>query len=876
MKAWWSKLRAVSRTRRIDTDLRAEMDAHLQMEAEANLERGMTASKALEVARRSFGNQTIIRESSRESWTFSGLETVLQDLRYGIRAIRRSPAFAFTAVSIIALGIGATTAAFTLLDHVLLRPLPFAQPDRLVMLYETQPANGVPRTQTSPPNFLDWRAMSSSFDSMGAYISIFFPVNLSGHGEPLRLDSALVNADVFKTLGVPPAAGRLFTADDDRVGGENVVVLSHGLATTLFGSAQAAVGQTVGLDNQANTIVGVMPANFAFPSRDAQLWRPYRFTPAMLLSRSNHLLYAVARLRSGMALAQARADMDVIAGRLQRAYPRENARSNIAVVEMRDIMSPKSRMLVVGVFGAAFCLMLIACTNLANLLFARALVRRHEMAVRVAIGAGRWRLFRQLLTESLIFAFSGGVLGLVLAAIGTPLLARLVPAALPIGATPEMDWRVFDFAAALSVVTSMAFGVAPALHSCRRADLLALRSRRAMGGRTERVRSALVLAEVVGTVMLLVGVGLLVKALWRVQANDPGFRTEGVLTLRTALPMPKYGAAEARREFYARVLSGARTLPGVTAAAYTSYQPMEFASGRSPVLVPGVADELVSAPEAIVHFVTPDFFEALQIPMRHGRSFNDRDDRAAPFVAVISESLAERLWPSQDPIGRGLKSMGFDRTVVGVAEDISVRSMEEPSDAQIYFPAEQLATTSTYYAPKDLLIRTSGDPSALAPAVRRIVHDVDPAQAVSNVRTLEEIIFSQTAPRRDQLLVLGTFAAIAFVLAGIGIHGLLSFSVSARTQEVGVRVALGAARGTILRMFLHQGLVLGAAGVVVAVPLAYIAARAMTAILFGVEPGDPLIYSGAAGLAMLMTLAGSLRPAVRAATIDPAITIRSE
>jgi predicted permease len=361
-----------------------------------------------------------------------------------------------------------------------------------------------------------------------------------------------------------------------------------------------------------------------------------------------------------------------------------------------------------------------------------------------------------------------------------------------------------------------------------------------------------------------------------VQAIDPGFRAEGVMTLRTALPMPKYREPAARRDFYSRVLTASRALAGVSAAAYTSYQPMEGTSGRFPVLVPGVADDPLSAPQAIVHFVTPDFFHTLGIPIRRGRSLADRDDGQAPFVAVISESLANRLWPGQDPIGRGLQVMRFERTVVGVAGDIAVRSLEHASDAQIYFPSEQLATTSTYYAPKDLLVRSTGDPTALAPALRRIVHDVDPSQAVSDVRTLEDIVALQTSPRRDQLFVLATFAAIAILLAAVGIHGLLSFTVSSRTQEVGVRVALGAARSGILRMFLRQGLALGIAGIVVALPLAYAAARGMRSLLFGVEPGDPLIYALAGSLALFMILAGSLRPAIRAATIDPAVTIRTE
>jgi predicted permease len=658
MREWWSKLRTLVSRDRLDEDLRAELETHLQMEVEARRDRGMSENAALEAARRQFGNRTRIEEASREAWMFIWFETLIHDVRYGFRVLRRSPGFALTAVLVIALGVGANTAAFTLLDHVLLRPLPFNEPQRLVTLYESQPSNGIPRTQTSPPNFIDWRDMSSSFDSMGAYFSILFAVNLSGQGDPMRLDTAIVNSDVFRTLAVRPEAGRVFTAEDDRQGAANIVVLSHSLATVLYGGSEPAVGQTISLDNQPHTIVGVMPPTFAFPSRNAQLWRPLRFSPLLMAMRSNHVLYAVARLRSGVSLDEARADMDVIAKRLQQAYPKDNAKSEIGVVMMRDMMSPQSRQLVLAVFGASFCLMLIACTNLANLLFARALVRRQEVAVRIAIGAARHRLLHQLLTETLLLALAGGGIGLLFAAGTTPLLARLVPAALGLGAVPEVNWRVFGFAAALVVFTSIAFGVGPALQSYRTSDSQALRSRAGAGNRGGRLRSALVLAEVAGTVTLLVVAGLLVKALLRVQALDPGFRTEGILTLRTALPSPKYAPTAVRRAFYSQVISEARALPGVTAAAYVTYHPMEATSGRLDVLAPGVADDPLSAPQAIIHFVTPGFFETLGIPITAGRDFTDQDHATSPSVAVISESLAQRLWPGQDAIGRRVASCG--------------------------------------------------------------------------------------------------------------------------------------------------------------------------------------------------------------------------
>ena len=881
MRETWAKLRAAFLRRRLDADLGDEMDAHFQMELEAQLERGLGQNEALHAARRGFGNHTTIRESSREAWMFTRLETFWQDIRYALRVFRRSRGFAFTAVLVMTLGIGATTAAFTLLDYVLLRPLPFADPERLVVLHQTDLADGASRELASPPNLLDWRAMGRSFDSMGAYVAAPLPVNLSGHGTPQRLDTTLADADVFRTLGVQPVAGRLFSEEESRVPGATVVLLSHPLALSLFSTPADAIGRTLSLDNRPHTIVGVMPRGFVFPRQETALWRPLPLSaPALQANRSNHVLLGVARLGDGVSIEQARSEMDVVAGQLQRAYPKDNAKAGIGVVDLRGLLSPQSRTLVVAIFAAALCLLLIACTNLANLLYARAIGREHEVHVRVAVGAARGRVLRQLLTENLALATLGGALGAALAVSASPLLARLVPSSLPFEGTPDIDLRILIFAIIATLSTTIIFGVGPAWRLSRLANLQALRLRTAAGPGTQRLRTALVLVEVTGTVVLLVGAGLLVKALWRVEAIDTGFRTDGVVTLRTALPMPKYGEAGVRRDFYARVLSEARKLPGVTAAAYASYQPMEPFSGRFTVVVPGLADDPQTAPGAVVEFVTPDFFAALDIAVRRGRTVTDADGSDSPPVAIISESLANTLWPARDPIGQRVNvwSAG-ERTVVGVVENIAVRNVEQTTRSeahQIYFPFEQLGKTNAYYAPKDLLVHTAGDPASLVPALRRIIQNVDPEQAVSNVRLLEEVVSDQTADRRDQVIVLGLFSAIAFLLSITGIYGLLAFMVAARTQELGVRVALGAARGTILGMFLRQGLTLGIGGILLAMPLSYAAARGLGALLFGVDPGDPVVYGASALVALVMTLAGSLRPAMRASNLNPAFTSRGE
>jgi predicted permease len=645
-------------------------------------------------------------------------------------------------------------------------------------------------------------------------------------------------------------------------------ILSHSVATSLFGTAMNAVGKTIRLDTRPVVVSGVMPPGFAFPSRDTDLWLPLKSWD----NRRNQMLGVVGRLRPDVSLARARADLEVISKQLERGYPGENKGIGIGMVRLRDDLSPQSRILVIAVFGAASCLLLIACTNLANLLFARFLGLQHEIAVRFAIGAARERLLRQLLTESLVLAIVGGAFGMLLTVAAIPALRVLVPGGLPMAATPDVNWRVFGFAAVLTGLTSVLFGTGPAWRSSREGDLSGLRSRSASGGGTARVRGVLVLAEVAGTVTLLVGAGLLLKAMWRVESVDPGFRADGVLSLRTALPIAT--PLERLHEFYSRVLTGARALPGVTSVGYVSFLPMTFIGGNFPVSVPGQTQARET--RAHTRFVTPGYFATLQIPLLHGRDIDERDSANAPLVAVISRSLADRFWPGQNPIGRQIILGGASRSVVGVVGDVAVRGLETSSLPQIYFSSDQVPPGLAFYAPKDLVIRANASPMTLVPAVRRIIHEANPDQAISDVQLLDDLVAAQTATRRAQLRVLGGFAGIAFLLAAVGIRGLISFAASARTREVGVRIALGAARADILRMFLRQGLLLAAGGVAAGLPLAFLVGRAIKSLLFGVEPGDPAIYASAAVLALAMALAGSLRPAIRAAAVDPVISIRGQ
>ncbi len=796
-----------------------------------------------------------------------------QDLRYTARTLARAPGFTLTAILVVALGVGANTAVFTVTDFVLIRPLPFPQPERLVKLWERLP--GYTEMELSPATYRDWRRMSHSFEAMGAYTTN--SMNLVGEGDPERLVAAAVTSDLFPLLGSQPMAGRTFTSNDERNGAPGKALLSYALWQALFGGEIGVIGRKVILDGAPYTVIGIMPRDFHFPSRTVDLWTALQLPNDAFEDRNNNYLDAIARLRPGVTPDAARAEMAVITAQLEHQYPRENKEHGATVNRLRDEVSDSSRLMIEALAGAAICVLLIACANLANLLLACGIARQKELAVRAAVGAGRERLVRQLVTESLVLAAFGGALGVVGALGAIPLLARLVPTSLPIAETPTADWRVLTFAALVTLVTGIAFGVIPALRAGR-ADLSGLREGvRAGGGRRERLRSALVIAEVMASVVLLVSAGLLMRALWKLQATNPGFRTDGVLTLRTWLPSKYEEAPAAREGFYRQVLSGVRQLPGVSGAAYISFVPMTVGGGIWPVSIDQEILDRAASHSASLRFVTPDFFATMGIPLHLGRDVSEADAADRQFVAVVSQSFIRRYWPDQNPLGRHFRFGNHDRMVVGVVGDVRVRGLDRSSEPQVYLPYKQSdGVYMGFYGPKDLVLRSSVAPGLLTPAIRRIIRGADREQPISDVRTMDEIVGSTTASRALQLHVLAAFAVVAILLAGIGIHGLLSFAVSQRRHEIGVRIALGARSSDVLRMVLRQGVALAAAGVALGVMLAYAAGRAMEALLAGVEPGDAATFLGAIALSVLMTLLGSLVPAARAVRVDPIAVMRSE
>ncbi len=809
------------------------------------------------------------------------LALLRQDIRYALRMFRRSPAFVLTAVFTIALGVGANTAIFTAVDRALVRPLPFRDPDRLVKLREDASHYGYPANNVSPPNYLDWKAQSKVFEDMAAYRGTSF--NLTGAGLPERLDGAAFTANVFSLLGVKPMLGRTFLPEEDGPDSRRTVILSHGLWLRRFASAPNVIGRTLEFDGAPFTIIGVMPPTFHFPRADVEYWVAERLDTHDLTQRKNNYLDVIGRLRSGATVEQAQSEMSVIASRLEHAYPETNRYIGVRLRTLREEVSLRARLSLLVLLAAAGCILLIGCSNLANLLLARASSRRKELAVRTMLGAGRERLIRQILTESVLLSVGGGVAGLLLAVWTAPLLQTLVPDNLPMDHSLTVDWRVLGFGFALSVAAGLLFAMLPALHITSESSLASGSregSREGVGGRKGMFRNALVVAEIGLSAVLLVCAGLLVQTLLRIENVDPGFRSEGVLTLRTSLPMPKYDRLAPRHRFYDQVLSQIRAQPGVQAAGCVSFLPLTMGGGIFPVWLEGQPrDTSRVSLNAMYRIATPGYFSAMGIPLISGRDFGEEDSLDKPRVAVVSASFARKSWPNQNPLGRRFEVQDIAeglRTVVGVVGDVKVRGLERDSEPQVYTPYSQSDEGFTWFQPKDLAIRATLDPASLIPAVRKIIWSADPDQPISDVQTLPELLESETTARRLQLRLLGVFTGLALLLAAIGIYGLLSFLVSQRTPEIGVRLALGARAGGILGMFMRQGLALAGVGLALGLAVAYAAGRTMERLLFGVKPTDPLAYTVAAILCLVTTLFACYLPARRASHIDPMAAVRSE
>jgi putative ABC transport system permease protein len=810
------------------------------------------------------------------------MEVLLKDVRYGIRNLLKHPGFTCIAVLTLALGIGANTAIFSVVNAVLLRALPFPDPDRLVMVWEDASFAGFPRNTPAPANYADWKSQNQVFEELAALEERSF--SLTGDGEPEKIQAYGVTANLFPLLGIKPVLGRAFLPEEDKPGANKVVMLNYSLWQQRYGGERNVIGRELLLNGEKHTVVGVMPAGFQFMESYIGLWVPMAFTSEALADRGSHYLSVVARVKSSVTLAQANADIHTIQQRIAHDHPDEAGRVSAYVLPLREQLAGDVRRPLLVLLVAVGFVLLIACANIANLLLSRAASRRREMAVRTALGASRLRIVRQVLIESLLLSTVGAVGGLLLASWSFAFLQRLIPDGLALSTKLNLDLQVLGFTTLASLLTAVIFGLAPAFQASKIDLNEALKQG---GGRTglsaggNRLRGAMVVTEVALALVLLVGAGLLIQTFLKLRDQYSGLRPENVLTLRTVLPPNKYPAQPQRANFYKQVLERVKSLPGIVSAGYTTTVPLEWKGGTSGFYPEGRPLERAMAEglsyDANHRQVSADYLKTMGIPLREGRYLNDGDNEQTMPVALINETMARQYWPGEKAIGKRFKLGGPDAnrpwmTIVGVAGDVRQMGIEEPVKAEMYVPYQQIKDDQ-WFAPRDLVIRTAVDPLSIVAAARREIHQVDPDQPISNIRTMDEVLGEETASRRLGMTLLTIFAALALLLATLGIYGVLAYFVVQHTQEIGVRVALGAQRRDILRLVLKKGMLLALLGVGIGLGAAFALTRLMASLLYGVGTADPLTYAAIALLLTVVAFGACYLPARRATRVDPMVAL---
>jgi predicted permease len=808
-----------------------------------------------------------------------------RDSRYAGRALLRTPGFTVVAVAVLALGIGATSAIFSLVSAVWLKPLPFADEQRLVSLWvDMSSAGGPSRLEPPPRNFDLWRQRATSFEEMAAVVPS--SVNLTGNGEPERLAAVRTTPNLFATIGLAPIVGRTFQSDD---GANEAVVISERFWVRRFGSDPAIIGRTITLDGTPHPVVGVVPPDFRFPYGEKDVFIATDFSPALLAEEGAFIWSVVAKLRAGVSIEAAQAEMNAVAATLRAE---NSAGQPVVVVPLRETLvrggltARDVRPTLLALLGAVGLVLLIACANVANLMLARATVRQRELAIRKALGAAQGRVLRQLLTESAVLAGLGVVFGLGLAAACFGYLTRLLPATLPASTTLALDSRVLALTIGATLVTVLLFGAGPAFAAARRDFGAAFgRAVGARGTKAKRLRTTLVVAEIALTVVLLAGAGLLLRSYAAVLAVDPGFDTEDVLLVDTPLSASRHPTAADRDAFYQRVLERVRALPGVENAGYTNFAPLVIKGGRSVTFVEGrprPSQEELFRTVAQNRGVSPGYLETLGVPLVSGRFVDARDTRDAPRVAVINEAMVRLHWPDEEPLGKrfsfGLGDIDTQFTVVGVVGDMRQDGLDAPAFPEVYAPLDQVGDGRglSLMWPQQLVVRTSGNPLALGPAVRRAVWNIDPDQPVSSVRALREVLDAELAGRSTQLALIGVFAALALVLAAVGLYGTLSYTVSQSTNEIGLRMALGAAESTVVGSVVRSALTAALLGIGIGLAAAYALTRTIASFLYEVTPTDPATAATVAGVLLVVAALAAFVPARRAASVDPASTLRAD
>ena len=818
------------------------------------------------------------------------MRNLLQDLRYGLRMVWKNPGFTLVAVAALALGIGANTAIFSVVNSVLLRALPYEDSERLVSLYTTSQPDAVPTGPFSYLDYLDFRAQTEKLEHLAAFQQVG-TVMSTGSDEPERVRGTEATASLFATLGARAALGRVYTEEEDREGAQGVVVISDGLWKRRFGSDPGVINRDVkmGLAGRTVTVIGVMPPGFKFPSDAEQVDYYVPFVAANMRSdrdsmnnRSSRFIPLVGKLKKGVTVEEASAEATTIAGRLAEQYPEFNTNQRVRLVGMHEDLVGGYRRALLILLGAVGFVLLIACANVANLQLARAASRGKEIAIRTALGATRGRIVRQLLTESVLLSLVGGALGLLLAWWGVDLLVKVSPANVPRLAETAVDSNVFFFTFAVSALTGFVFGLAPALQASK----LDLTETLKEGGRTgaegarrNRLRSLLVVTEVALSLVLLVGAGLLVKSFWRLTSSDPGYSPERVLALRVALASTRYPDEESRAGFFARAIERVTAVPGVEAAGVSSLLPLggrdifnTFNIAGRPAFGPGQQQGARS------YMVSPDYFRAMSIPLRRGRAFSASDTRGAQPVIIVNEAFARKYFPEGNALGESLILDDANnqplppREIVGVVGSVRYEGLNDKEQPEYYVPFAQSPDTSG-----EIVVRSSaGDAASLASTVRAALKEVDANLLIWETRTMDELVSRSVAPQRFNVMLLGLFAALALVLASVGIYGVMSYTVAQRTHEIGIRMALGAQAADVLRLVVRQGMLLALAGVGIGLAAAFALTRVMSSLLFGVSATDATTFVTVPALIVTVAFLACFIPALRATRVDPMMALRYE
>jgi putative ABC transport system permease protein len=872
------RLRSLLRRGQVEQELDEELRYHLERQIEENLGKGMTDREARNAALRAMGGIEQQKERCRDMRRVNFIEDCIQDLRYGLRVLAKSPVFTIVAVLSLALGIGANTAIFSVVNGLLLRPLPYPDSQRIVAVWHTPPQESFPglrRFSVSPANYLDWKSQSDVFEQMAAYGYIGF--SLSTGNDPVSVTGIAVSSEFFSALRTNASQGRTFFPEEEQPGRDHVAVLSYGLWQRALGANPNLIGQTLTLNSQSYTVVGIMPEGFEFP-REAEMWVPLAWDDRERQTRSIHDYLVIARLKPDASLAQAQAQMSTISSRLEQQYPEADKGWGAVVIPLQEDLVGDTRPALLVLFGAVGFVLLIACANVANLMLARGANRQKEIAIRIALGAARARIVRQLLSESILLAVAGGLLGLLLAGLGGGLLVRLSADSLPNPGEIGIDRWALGFTLLISFASGIAAGIAPAFQFSKADTSETLKQgtgRSGVGAVKQRTRKVLVISEVALSLVLLIGAGLMIRSFWKLQHVDPGCNISNTLTMSIGLS-PKYSEPRQWVAFFDRALEQVGALPGVVSVGGTSTLPLAGGGSTQPYTVEGRPEAVVAEqPMALTRYINLDYFPTMGIPLRQGRFFTEQDREGSRPVIIISETMARQLWPGESPVGKRLtpsfhKEQG-SREVVGVVGDVKAQGLDAEAAPMMYMPYKQ--------APRPfltLVARTAAAPQNYIQAISKTIYGVDKEQAITNVRTMEQVLRDSLSGQRFNMTLLIVFAALALTLAAVGVYGVMNYSVALRRRELGIRIALGAQGVDVLRLILGQGLTLTLMGVVAGLAAAYWLTRLMESLLYGVTATDILTFVSVSAVLVAVGLLASYLPARRATNVDPMIALREE